>query len=729
MLKRYKFFRCILIFAFFMLINSFGFSQNMKAMEFVNQDIQDILMALASVSGKSIITDDTVTGKASFYFAESDFDDSLQNFLETYKLYLKTENGVIKISRISCNFNSTNSLVSLYADNVNVESLLKALSKEIGKTILYDTLPSVSLSVAIDNLPVESVLDICIKKLSDYSLESYENYYYIKRIEQTSGSSKKRNSKVIVHTGDLYSINIEKERFLDIITQLFAEAKLEYSLFVQNDMQLSNLYFVDKDFNTILSLILEQANADYVVKNNIYYIIDLQKKGVGGKIRKTDIISLTWIQAADVLSLLPSDLSSASVIKVDKNNNTLILTGTTEEIDPIKNFIKQIDIQSNVLDFRCIEIKHLKASEIVSMIPAKLMQSTPVQIPNTNSLLLSGSKESLDAVEKFIISVDVKKNVIPVYLKYIKKEDLMSNLPPSISEGDIINSVYPNLLFYSGSEENYEIFQEQLKLIDRPHPQIKYQILVIQYDKGKSLSLKPTHNITQETSDATSYIIGASLNNIMSLSFDIISSFGVKFAESLNVQIGTEDANVFTDTTLTALSGQDVNFQNTDTYRYIEPGYDNSSSGSTIRTSSTQSITSGLIVNLNGWISGDDMITMSVDATVSKQNSAASSSGSSLTTLPSTSERVVSTQVRTKSGEPVVISGLIKEDIIVTENKIPVLGYIPLLGKLFTSTSDSKKKTEIVIYIIPHLIQEDYGTSTDDMNIERYYSNFIEGGK
>lgn len=712
-----------------MFFNSIAYAQNLKAMEFVNQDIQDILMALASISGKSIIPDDTVNGKASFYFAEADFDDSLNNFLETYKLYSKKENGIYKISRISCEYNSTTALVSLHADNVNVEPLLKNLSKEIGKTILYDTLPSVSLTVAIDNLSVESALDICIKKLNDYTLETYENYYYVKRVEQVSGSSKKKNSKVIIHEGDSYSINIEKERFLDIITQLFAESKQEYSIFVQNDMQLSNLYFSNKDFNTILSLILEQANADYVLKDNIYYIIDLQKKGVGGKIRKTDVVSLTWIQAADVLSLLPADLSSASVIKVDKNNNTLILTGTTEEIEPIKNFIKQIDIQSNVLDFRSVEIKHLKAADIVSMIPAKLMQTTPVQIPNTNSLLLSGSKESLDAAEAFIKSVDVKKNVLPVYLKYIKIEDLLANLPPSISEGDIINSGYPNLIFYSGSEENYEIFQEQLKLIDRPHPQIKYQILVIQYDKGKSLSLKPTHDVTQEASDATSYIVGASLNNIMSLSFDIISSFGVKFAESLNVQIGTEDANVFTDTTLTALSGQDVNFQNTDTYRYIEPGYDSTSSGSTIKTSSTQSITSGLIVNLNGWISGDDMITMSVDATVSKQNSAASSSGSSLTTLPSTSERVVSTQVRTKSGEPVVISGLIKEDIIVTENKIPILGYIPLLGHLFTTTSDSKKKTEIVIYIIPHLIQEDYGSATDDMNVERYYSSFINGGK
>lgn len=212
----------------------------------------------------------------------------------------------------------------------------------------------------------------------------------------------------------------------------------------------------------------------------------------------------------------------------------------------------------------------------------------------------------------------------------------------------------------------------------------------------------------------------------MNLNFDIISKFGYYFAANLNARITDNTANVFTDTTLTALSGQDVKFQNTDTYRYIEYDYDNSSS---TRSSVTQQITSGLIVSLNGWISGDNMITMTVNATISKQNtdnsSSSNSSSSATTTLPSTSERVVTTQVRTKSGEPVVISGLIKEDITDTESRVPFLGRIPLLGRLFKHTTKGKEKTEIVIYIVPHLIQDQETSDSDSLNIERYYSNFI----
>ncbi len=247
---------------------------------------------------------------------------------------------------------------------------------------------------------------------------------------------------------------------------------------------------------------------------------------------------------------------------------------------------------------------------------------------------------------------------------------------------------------------------------------------MIQYIKNDSKSLKPSFSINKSDSDA-GHLFSSDLSNVMTLSFDVISQFGYQFAETLNAQLASNTANVFTDTTLTGLSGQDINFQNTDTYRYIEYEYDSSSSTAK-KTSVTQTITSGLIVTLNGWISGDNMITMSVNATVSKQNGNSTSSTSSLTTLPSTSERVVATQVRAFSGEPVIISGLIKEDDSKIKSKIPVLGYIPFLGKLFTQSATSKEKTEIVIYIVPHLIQEINDKDNSSYAMERYYS-YING--
>ena len=722
-----KIMKKVILSIFLLLSLSFIFPQNIKSMEFHNQNITDILLVLAESSGVSIIPDETVSGKASFYFSESTIEEALSRFLSTYNLYYEYNDNYYSVSKIQITYTPATSLVSLKTDGTNIESILKKLSTKIGKTILFDALPSSVISLDIDNLPVQKVLEICIKKFPEYVLEANESYCYIKRLTEKQNILNESGNDSIKKNGDLYSINLDKGRFLTILKNLFSLEGIEYSLFVQADTQIENLYFNDKDFLTMLKLLLEHGNADYIEKNGIYYIIDLQKKGISGKLKDTEIVPLKWISAQEVTSLIPSELTSSSIIRIDKNTNTILLTGTKEEIAPVKNVIEKIDVPMGGMKYKRIDLKYLNAKDIVSLIPSNITQHQSVVIPNTNSILASGTDETLNNLTQFIESVDIKKSGIPVKLKYIKVETLLKSIPPSIKKEDIVDSCFPNLIVYTGSEENKNLFLHELNMIDKPQPQIKYQLLIIQYTEGNSVSLKPTILITPDNgNNSENFIFNGELSNIMNLNFDIISKFGYYFAANLNARITDNTANVFTDTTLTALSGQDVKFQNTDTYRYIEYDYDNSSS---TRSSVTQQITSGLIVSLNGWISGDNMITMTVNATISKQNtdnsSSSNSSSSATTTLPSTSERVVTTQVRTKSGEPVVISGLIKEDITDTESRVPFLGRIPLLGRLFKHTTKGKEKTEIVIYIVPHLIQDQETSDSDSLNIERYYSNFI----
>lgn len=717
----------LLIFA--VLLLSFTLSaQNIQSMEFHDQNITDILLVLADSSGVSIIPDETVTGKASFYFSESTLQEALETFLATYKLFYVKENNVYKVSRINVTYNKEAELASLKADDVNIEMLIRAMSKSLGKTILYDTLPAMKISVDIENLSVMDILSICTKKLPEYVVEDNETYYYIKKkTTSVANVPVSERKQALTRDGNNYSLALDSGRLIETLTTLFSLEEVEYSFFLQSDIQLENLYFSNKDFNTMLRLILEQGNADYILKEGIYYIVSLSGRDVTSKLKQTETITLKYLQAQDLPTLLPSSLSSGSVLKIDKTTNQVMLTGSPEEIEPYLSFISMIDTPLSGMEYRRIDVNYLTVTDFISLIPDKMLQNQPIPIPGTNSLLACGTKESLQILADFLDTVDVKNAGIPIRLRYIQASTLLEKLPPSLSSDMVADSGYPNMVFYTGSEENLKLVQHELDLIDKPQPQISYQLLVIQYSKNNSTAITPSLSMTQ-SSDPSDFLFSGDLTNIMSLSFDVISNFGLAFAETLNAKIADNSANVYTDTTLTSLSGQEVKFQNTDTYRYIE--YENNSTGTngsgTTRTGITQQITSGLIVSLNGWISGDDMITMTVNATISKQNGSSSSSTSStVATLPSTSERVVTTQVRTRSGEPIVISGLIKEDVTEVESKVPVLGSIPLLKHLFTQKSSAKDRTEIVIYIVPHVIQEVNESDTDALNIERYYSKFI----
>lgn len=704
------------------------YAQDIKSLEFHNQEITDILMVLAQNSGVSIICDDTVSGEASFYFSESSIEQALDNFLKTYNLYYEKENGVYRISKVKISYDSESDKLSVKTTGVNLETLLKKISRQTNKTILYDNLPEEELSLDINGLSVYESLQICVRKYEDYELIKDNNFFYVTYNEPKKKISYKSTKEILTKKDGLYTLSVDKARLFDLLKLLFSLEKLEYSNFIQMDSQIEHLYFNNKTFDFILKILLEHANADYIVKDKIYYLIEFQKKNNLIGLKKSEIINLKWITVSDFLTLLPLELSNSSVMKTDKVSNTILLTGTKEEILPFENFIKKMDVPSELTKTKRFDLKYTDAKNVSSIIPQKFTQLHPSVIQDTNSILVSGPEGLISEFEKILNLLDARRESIPVCLKYIKTETLIKNLPPSITKDLIVDSGYPNLVFYRGSADNYECFFKELKMIDKPQPQIKYQLLVIQYTLGKTRKIKATHTVSPEIiededkgSDQT-FIFNGELSNIMGLSFDIISLFGHQFAFALNTQIEDSIANIYTDTVLTGLSGQEIKFQNTDTFRYIEYEYD-SSKNTTIKTGTTQQITSGLIINMNGWVSGDNMITMNVNATFSKQNGDAGSS--STQSLPSTSERVVTTQIRTMSGEPIVISGLIKEDESDSISRIPVLGYIPILGRLFSHTAKSKEKTEIVIYIVPHLIQEYSALDTDSVNIERYYNSYL----
>jgi len=78
---------------------------------------------------------------------------------------------------------------------------------------------------------------------------------------------------------------------------------------------------------------------------------------------------------------------------------------------------------------------------------------------------------------------------------------------------------------------------------------------------------------------------------------------------------------------------------------------------------------------------------------------------SSAVYAPNLNKRSANTVVVTPDAQPVVIGGLIQNQKSSSESKIPLLGDIPILGNLFKFSSHSNQKTELLIFLTPHIIQ------------------------
>jgi type IV pilus assembly protein PilQ len=70
---------------------------------------------------------------------------------------------------------------------------------------------------------------------------------------------------------------------------------------------------------------------------------------------------------------------------------------------------------------------------------------------------------------------------------------------------------------------------------------------------------------------------------------------------------------------------------------------------------------------------------------------------------PNINRRAMSSTLIIKEGETIVLGGLIQESESESRTQVPLLGSIPLLGYLFSSTTHSTNKSELVIYITPHI--------------------------
>ena len=78
---------------------------------------------------------------------------------------------------------------------------------------------------------------------------------------------------------------------------------------------------------------------------------------------------------------------------------------------------------------------------------------------------------------------------------------------------------------------------------------------------------------------------------------------------------------------------------------------------------------------------------------------------SSAVFAPNLNKRSANTVVVTPDGQPIAIGGLISNDKSTSESKIPLLGDIPVLGNLFKFSTHAQQKSELLIFLTPHIVQ------------------------
>jgi len=630
--------------------------------DFVEQELREIIYALSTWSGVSIIGDDTVTGKASFQYSGASFGEAFDSFLLANRLFVEKTDKVWFVSRVKITVSGGGIVLDSF--DATASQLVDKLTQKTNATILRDILPSSRITLHLETATAREAVELLMKPFPEYRVEATAAYIQIRKEQVDSFSAAPVSGLIDIREAfGLYEVAIERGRLSDSLERLFLAAGREYVSFTRPEQMVERIRFGGRTLTDALALILEQGGGEYREIGEMFYIFPLQQ--------------------ADIIAGLKNEGKS----------------------------------------WKIFETRYRLATEILPLIQARFTGLQTISTPDNSSFLAFVSGETEAGILDYMPVVDTPLRSEAIRLKYIKVEDLYRSLPPTVRRDELV-SAGENAFFFTGSPDRRAGFLKDLEIIDRPQPRIRYDLFIIQVQDGINLNWNAQADARLIRPGDRTMVMGQ-LGNLLNLSFDIVTLFGYQFAAKLNAAIANNEASVFADTTLFGLSGQEIKFQNTSTFRYRDSNID-PDTGKPVYSGVTREIVSGLVLDIKGWVSGDGMITTEVAASVSKRGADVSSAAGN---PPPTSEKVLTTQVRSRSGETVVLSGLRQNDSTVVEQRVPLISKIPILGWFFKNKYNTTENTQLLIYLVPHLDLANDEYTVYGARIASIYTRFVEAPK
>ena len=177
-----------------------------------------------------------------------------------------------------------------------------------------------------------------------------------------------------------------------------------------------------------------------------------------------------------------------------------------------------------------------------------------------------------------------------------------------------------------------------------------------------------------------------------------IYNFGVN--ATLNALVTSGDGKILARPNVMTFNGNKATIFIGDQLPIITPS---TTGGTTTNTTSYKN--AGISLSYVPRINDDDFITASVFVEVSTPTMVTLGSGSGATQAYQITTRSAQTNVRMKDGDTLVIGGLISSSDTKNMSKVPILGDLPMLGKLFQSVTRGKIETEVVIFLKAKIVK------------------------
>lgn len=341
-------------------IDSNAVKMQVLSIDVKDTDIRDVIRMISKGYNLNILLDQGVTGKVTLHLVDVPIIEGLKSIAESNGLSLVKDGSVYKIQKATAEEKNliryAEGKLTVDVQNVNVKEFLKELSSKTAISIVPGAKTEGLVTGKLYQVDLDDGLHAILEG-NGFKVIRRRNIYQVESINMAAGgpnqlmgggynrfhNNRQGNNFSVDYKNGLVSINVSNGDLEDIINAIAEQSEVEIvtygSIKSEINAKLNNIPLTEA-----LALLLGGTRFTFVQKNNVILIGDRNTATPSGQaLSKSELVHLNHIKADNVPAILPKDIPPMN-IRVIKEQNALLISGTSEDIVAAREFLATIDI-------------------------------------------------------------------------------------------------------------------------------------------------------------------------------------------------------------------------------------------------------------------------------------------------------------------------------------------------------------------------------------------------
>ncbi len=482
-------------------------------------------------------------------------------------------------------------------------------------------------------------------------------------------------------------------------------------------------------------------------------VVDDQDPGIGDEMvtRVVPVRNVSVRELAPLLRQLNDNAGGGNVVHYEPSN-VLLITGRAMVVNRLVDIVRRVD-KAGDQDMDIVRLKFASAGEIVRLVTAltkddaranmgSLLTPKVVADERTNSVVVSGDPKARQRMLQMVRQLDRDQesqgNTKVFYLKYAKAKNLvevLNGVSKSIQaekEGaakggggdkklNIQADEQTNAMVITAQPDTMQEIEKVINRLDIRRAQVLVEAIIVEVANGNgaqfgvqwgntnagmvqfadsSVSPIPVTTYTNFLSDDPTTASKSAVAGLSGMALGFYS--GDWFALMTALKTDTK-SDVLSTPSLVTMDNQEASFNVGQDVPVLTGSQTSTSSTDGAVFNTVERKTVGTKLKFKPQINEGDSVLLEIEQEVSSVDSSSSNSSS---LGPTFNVRTIKNSVLVKSGETVVLGGLLDEKTSEVVSKVPLLGDILMVGELFKSTSTSKSKRNLMVFIRPMILRD-----------------------